>query len=142
MIESIEFFFYKVMGIISRRNKYSQRVIMKLLPLERIRRLNITTNIKLTTGELFNVSTKHWIGFRCFFSGAYDVEAFEEFHMLNIGKKRNIKTFFDVGANHGYYSLKFSSIFKEKIKIFSFPLCQDTCPLSNLSIQTKAGGGK
>jgi hypothetical protein len=22
------------------------------------------------------------------------------------------------------------------------PLCQDTCPLSNLSIQTKAGGGK
>ena len=24
----------------------------------------------------------------------------------------------------------------------AFPLCQDTCPLSNLSIQTKAGGGK
>ena len=22
------------------------------------------------------------------------------------------------------------------------PLCQDRCPLSNLSIQTKAGGGK
>ena len=25
---------------------------------------------------------------------------------------------------------------------FTCPLCQDTCPLSNLSIQTKAGGGK
>ena len=27
-------------------------------------------------------------------------------------------------------------------KRWNFPLCQDTCPLSNLSIQTKAGGGK
>jgi len=37
----------------------------------------------------------------------------------------SIKTILDIGANIG-----------------TDPLCQDTCPLSNLSIQTKAGGGK
>ena len=31
---------------------------------------------------------------------------------------------------------------KQEVKNRDSPLCQDTCPLSNLSIQTKAGGGK
>ena len=45
------------------------------------------------------------------------------------------------------YTLYIFDLFLSKITshptvILTVPLCQDTCPLSNLSIQTKAGGGK
>jgi CDP-paratose 2-epimerase len=39
------------------------------------------------------------------------------------------------------YSPESVIIYSSTNKVYG-PLCQDTCPLSNLSIQTKAGGGK
>jgi len=70
---------------------------------------------------------------------AHSVE--EELHNLGCG------TFVLDGDNirHGLSSnLTFSDDDrKENIRrIGEVPLCQDTCPLSNLSIQTKAGVGK
>ena len=36
----------------------------------------------------------------------------------------------------------FFNLLNYEIRFYPIPLCQDTCPLSNLSIQTKAGVGK
>jgi glycosyltransferase involved in cell wall biosynthesis len=44
-------------------------------------------------------------------------------------------------TNNIKYLLKYLP-FGKNLEFLASPLCQDTCPLSNLSIQTKAGGGK
>jgi len=54
--------------------------------------------------------------------------------------RRIYKFFTETNERKEYYT-QIEEIKRNK-KIIVDPLCQDTCPLSNLSIQTKAGGGK
>lgn len=120
MFNKIEINLYKRLASIARSKNIFMRVFMTFAPKERIRKLNIQENIKLNSGEEFKVFTKHWIGFRCFMTGAYDIEKNEEFHMLTILKKSKFSVFMDVGSNHGYYSLKVASLLSDDGIVYAF----------------------
>ncbi|MHB2149541.1 FkbM family methyltransferase [Calditrichota bacterium LG25] len=96
-----------------------RKIIFKFRLDKIIRKKALETVIRLKTGEKFLINTRNWIGLRCFLTGAYDIESPYEFALLRIVLKEKVEFFFDVGANHGYYSIKVSSILPN-VKIYSF----------------------
>jgi len=114
--------FYLFIGYLSRRFKLFRKIIFNFGIDKAIRKKAIETVIRLKTGEKFLINTQNWIGFRCFLTGAYDIESPYEFMLLRIASKEKIDFFFDIGANHGYYSIKISSILPNA-QIYSFEPC-------------------
>lgn len=112
-------FIYEFIGCLSRESKLLRIVFNKIGILSLIRKKGIKTIIRLNSGELFHVYTKNWIDYRCFITGLYDIEAKYESVLLKIAKSKNIDYFFDIGANHGYYSIKVSHILPQ-CTIYSF----------------------
>mgnify|MGYP006425957123 CR=1 FL=1 len=111
--------FYKIIGYTSRKNILLRKIFSKLGILRIIRKADFYSIIKLSSGEYFLVNPKDWIGFRCFISGCYDIEKKYEKCLMQIARQNEIKTFLDIGANHGYYSLKIASAFPNG-RVYSF----------------------
>ncbi|MHA2939797.1 FkbM family methyltransferase [Vibrio sp. RC27] len=120
MLRRIEIKLYQKLASIARKQLFFQKIFMLLVPTSRVKNLNIEEDIRLKSGEIFKIYTRHWIGFRCFVSGAYDIEENEEFHMMSLLRKLGVSTFMDVGSNHGYYSLKIASLLSENGLIYAF----------------------
>ncbi|WP_169833724.1 FkbM family methyltransferase [Caldithrix abyssi] len=112
-------YIYLFIGYLSRRIKLVKKFIFKCGFDKIIRKRALETVIRLKTGEKFLINTQNWIGLRCFLTGAYDIEGPYEFALLRIASNEKIDFFFDIGANHGYYSIKVSSILPN-VQIYSF----------------------
>jgi len=110
---------YELIGLIGRKSLLLRKIFAKVGLYELIRKKNVSTIIKLNTGELYKINTLNWIGLQCFIYGSYDIEKKYEVKLLDIAKKIKSKCFLDIGTNHGYYSIKVANLLPD-CKIYAF----------------------
>ena len=110
---------YEIIGLAGRKSLLLRKIFAKTGLYELIRKENIETIIKLNTGELYKINTLNWIGLRIFMCSSYDIEKKYEAKLLEIAKKIKSKCFLDIGANHGYYSIKIAKLLPD-CKVYSF----------------------
>lgn len=106
-------------GKLSRKFVLLRKIFNRLGVLNFVNKHDYTEIIKLSSGQYFKVNVSDWVDFRCFVTGSYDIEEPYEKVLIDLSKSNNVSNFFDIGANHGYYTVKIGQLLKN-CSVYSF----------------------